>query len=124
IYRPYREQYDRFSYLDPNLPNPAAGGRPGALLYGGENGPNACHCSSVINTHYRNFQPRAGLAYSLNAKTVVRTSFIMAYTHGSAGVGGNGATGPGRTGYNLPASYASTVTGQPAFNWDSGVPAV
>src|SRR5215510_13407983 len=24
IYRPYREQDDRFSYLDPNKPNPAA----------------------------------------------------------------------------------------------------
>jgi hypothetical protein len=46
----------------------------------------------------------------------------MAYTHGSAGVGGNGATGPGRTGYNQPASYASTVTGLAAFNWGDGVP--
>ena len=46
----------------------------------------------------------------------------MAYTHGSAGVGGNGATGPGRTGYNQPAAYASAITGQPAFNWENGVP--
>jgi hypothetical protein len=46
----------------------------------------------------------------------------MAYTHGSAGVGGNGATGPGRTGYNQPAAYASVVTGAPAFNWENGVP--
>jgi hypothetical protein len=48
----------------------------------------------------------------------------MAYTHGSAGVGGNGATGPGRTGYNQPAAYASTITGQPAFYWEQGIPPV
>ena len=28
IFRPYREQYDRFSFLDPNLPNPEVGGLP------------------------------------------------------------------------------------------------
>jgi hypothetical protein len=124
VYRPYREQYDRFSYLDPNKPNPAAAGRLGALVYGGNDGPDACHCRTTINTHYRNFQPRAGIAYAIDSKTVLRTSFNMAYTHGSAGIGGNGATGPGRTGYNLPASYSSAITGQPAFNWDAGVPAV
>lgn len=121
IFRPYREQYDRFSYLDPNLPNPAAGGFRGAIQYGGS-GPNTCNCSTTIKTHLKNFQPRIGLAYSLDSKTVIRAGFLMAYTHGSAGVGGNGAQGPGRTGYNQPAAYASVVTGAAAFNWDQGVP--
>ncbi len=121
IFRPYQEQYDRLSFLDPNMPNPAAGGRPGALQYGGT-GTNTCNCSTIIKTHYKNFQPRLGLAYSLNNKTVIRAGFLMAYTHGSAGVGGNGATGPGRTGYNQPAAFASAVTGLPAFYWDEGVP--
>ena len=123
IFRPYREQYDRFSFLDPNLPNPEAAGRPGALQYGGS-GPNTCNCSTTIKTHYGNFQPRIGLAYSLTPTTVIRAGFLMAYTHGSAGVGGNGATGPGRTGYNQPAAYASTITGQQAFYWDQGIPEV
>ena len=111
IYRPYREQYDRFSYPRPE--SAESGGRVtvGALVYGGDKGPNACHCRTTINTHYRNFQPRVGVAYAVDSKTVLRTSFNLAYTHGSAGVGGNGATGPGRTGYNLPASYSSAITG-------------
>ena len=121
ILRPYREQYDRFSFLDPNLANPAVEGFKGALQYGGS-GPNTCNCSTTIKTHVKNFQPRIGLAYSLNSKTVIRAGFMMAYTHGSAGVGGNGAQGPGRTGYNQPAAYASVVTGQPAFGWQDGVP--
>ena len=121
VFRPYQEQYDRFSYLDPNLRNPEAGGRLGALQYGGK-GPNTCNCSTIIKTHKLNFEPRIGFAYSLNNKTVIRSGFGLAYTHGSAGVGGNGAQGPGRTGYNLPAAYASTVTGLPAFYWDEGVP--
>jgi hypothetical protein len=121
IFRPYREQYDRFSFLDPNLPNPEVGGFRGALQYGGS-GPNTCNCSRTMRTHYKNFQPRLGVAYSLNSKTVIRAGFLMAYTHGSAGVGGNGATGPGRTGYNQPAAYAAAVTGAAAFNWENGVP--
>jgi hypothetical protein len=121
IFRPYQEQYSRLSFLSPDLPNPEIGGFRGALQYGGT-GANTCNCSAPIQTHYRNFQPRIGLAYSLNNKTVVRAGFLMAYTHGSAGVGGNGATGPGRTGYNAPAAYASVVTGQAAFNWEAGVP--
>ena len=121
IFRPYQEQYDRFSYFDPNLRNPEAGGRLGALQYGGK-GPNTCNCSAFIDTHYKNFEPRIGIAYPLDSKTVIRAGFGLAYTHGSAGVGGNGAQGPGRTGYNLPAAFASTVTGLPAFYWDQGVP--
>jgi hypothetical protein len=121
IFRPYREQYNRFSFLDPNLPNPEVGGFRGALQYGGS-GTNTCNCSTTMRTHYKNFQPRVGVAYSLNSKTVIRAGFLMAYTHGSAGVGGNGATGPGRTGYNQPAAYASAITGAAAFNWQDGIP--
>jgi len=32
---PYTEKDDHFSYLDINAPNPAAGGRLGALRFGG-----------------------------------------------------------------------------------------
>jgi Carboxypeptidase regulatory-like domain/TonB dependent receptor len=112
-YRPYREQYDRLSYMVPTLPNPSAGGIGGAMVYGGQ----------PVKTHWRNFQPRIGLAYALNPKTVLRAGFVMAYSTGALGIGGNGGTGPGQQGYNPPTLISSVVTGQPAFFWNGGVPA-
>ena len=111
VYFPYSEQHDRFSYMTPNVANPAAGGIGGALLYGGQ----------PVNTHWKNFQPRIGLAYSLDSKTVFRAGFVMSSTLGALGIGGNGATGPGQTGFNPPSAIASAVTGQPGFYWDKGV---
>src|SRR5438874_9687611 len=40
IMKPYTEVQDRWSFLDPNLPNPAVGGYPGALVFAGD-GPNS-----------------------------------------------------------------------------------
>ena len=55
------------SWLDPTLANPAIGGFPGALVFAG-NGPNSCKCRNDLNTYYMNYQPRIGLAFSLNPK--------------------------------------------------------
>src|SRR3954471_14814316 len=53
IWLPYTEADDHFTYLDPTAPNPAAGGLPGALRFGGSVAPDAisCHCSQIINTY-------------------------------------------------------------------------
>ena len=67
--KPYTEVYDRWSFLDPNLPNPAVGGYPGAIVFAGD-GPNSCHCRTPIKTYYGAIGPRVGLAYSLNDRTV------------------------------------------------------
>ena len=83
------------------------------MVYGGQ----------PVKTHWRNFQPRIGLAYALNPKTVLRAGFVMAYSTGALGIGGNGGTGPGQQGYNPPTLISSVVTGQPAFFWNGGVPA-
>lgn len=124
LFGPSTEAFDRMSFMNPNMPNPAAGGRLGALEYAG-NGPVNCQCHIPIRTHYLNFEPRVGLAYKLSNKMVVRTGFIMTYAHGAAALGGNGSgAGPGATGYNPPTSIASSVTGLPAFYWDQGIPPV
>ena len=114
VYRPYNEQYGRFSYMVPNLPNPGAGGIPGALAYGGH----------PIDTHWKNVQPRVGLAYAIDSKTVFRAGFVWADTLGASGIGGNSGSGPGSTGFNPPQSVAAAVTGQPVFFWDQGIPAI
>jgi hypothetical protein len=46
----------------------------------------------------------------------------MNQTLGAAGIGGNGGSGPGTNGLNPPTSITSSVTGQPAFYFDNGVP--
>jgi hypothetical protein len=113
-YRPYQEQHNRMSYMVSALPNPSAGNIGGALAYGGQ----------PVETHWKNFQPRIGLAYALDNKTVVRAGFVMASSLGALGIGGNSGAGPGRQGYNPPTLLSSVVTGQPAFNWNTGIPAI
>ena len=53
IMLPYTEANDNFTFLDPTAPNPAAGGRPGVLRFGGNYAPDAisCNCSQIINTY-------------------------------------------------------------------------
>ncbi|HWB32108.1 MAG TPA: TonB-dependent receptor [Acidobacteriaceae bacterium] len=112
VYSPFGEEHNRYSIVDPTLANPAANNVPGALVYG----------KQLVKTHYKNFQPRLGIAYQINDKTVLRTGFVLANTMGTLGLGGNGPNGPGQNGYNPPSSIRSFVTGAPAFYWDSGVP--
>jgi hypothetical protein len=122
LFGPYHEAYDRTSYLNPLTPNPAAGGRPGALQFAGS-GPGRCNCGHLpIQTAYHNFGPRLGLAYRLGEKTVIRSAYGILYSHG-AGTGNNGTgASPGQSGFNATASFSSPATGLPAFYWDSGVP--
>ncbi|QNI35833.1 TonB-dependent receptor [Edaphobacter albus] len=111
VYFPFNEQHGRFSFMDPTLPNPAAGGIPGALVYG----------KQLVPTHWNNVQPRIGLAYSLDDKTVIRAGFLITNTMGTLGLGGNGPNGPGQNGFNPPSGIATSVTGQPVFYWQNGV---
>ncbi len=122
LFGPSHEVANRMSFLNPTLPNPAAGGRPGALQFAG-NGVDSCHCDVPYDTHYLNFEPRLGLAYSLDRKTVIRSGFGLNFTHGAAGVGGNGSgAGPSLLGLNASATFTSPATGLPSFYWDQGVP--
>ena len=112
VYSPYGEEHNRFSFAVPTLQNPAANNIGGALVYG----------QQLVPTHYKNFQPRVGLEYQFDKNTVVRAGFVIADTMGSLGIGGNGPGGPAQLGFQPPTGLSSTVTGQPAFSWNSGVP--
>jgi hypothetical protein len=126
IMLPYTEGDDHFTFLDINAPNPAAGGIPGALRFGGNFAPDAisCHCSQIINTYYRAFGPRIGFAFSLNDKTVLRGGYGMMYSRSGAVGGRDGARiGTGLTGINANAPIASpNGSFIPALFWDSGIP--
>src|SRR5262245_35705718 len=126
IMLPYTEGDDHFTFLDINAPNPAAGGIPGALRFGGNVAPDAisCHCSQIINTYYRAFGPRIGFAFAFNDKTVVRGGYGMMYSRSGAVGGRDGARiGTGLTGINANAPIASpNGSFIPALFWENGIP--
>ncbi len=124
IWSPFTETVNRMSFINPNVANPVAGGIPGALQFAG-NGADSCHCSTPVQQHNVNPGPRLGLAYRIGDKTVIRASYSIFYAH-AGGVGGrtNGRQGLSQVGFNGTNAQSSTVTGQPAYIWDSGVPGI
>src|SRR5579884_691752 len=70
----YTEQYGRSPDLAPAVPNPTAGGHPGAVIYGA-----TCHCDFAHNYPW-GFGPRFGFAYQVTQKTVIRGGFGVEYT--------------------------------------------
>ena len=119
---PYVEVKDRQSFFNPDVPNPAAGGYRGILMFSGH-GPDSCGCSTNVQTHWKNFGPRLGFAYSLSSKMVIRAGYTIMYTHrGAVGGRGGGRTGTGTLGFSANPSYVSKDAVSPAFYWDGAIP--
>ena len=80
LHLPLTEKYDRISSFVATLPNPAAGGRLGALGFLGNDGkPGQVGRDSWLDTDTRDFGPRIGAAYRVNDKTVFRGGFGIVY---------------------------------------------
>lgn len=106
--RYYKEQYGRAPNFAPNVPNPTAGGEPGADEF-----PSTCHCSFTKNYPFA-FGPRIGMAYQVAPKTVLRAGFGIVY----ASTAYSGATGSASASNPLgPAS----IPGNPIMTWGQGV---
>jgi hypothetical protein len=121
-YPPYREVQNRSSFLNPTLTNPITGNL-GALQFAGSGAsPLYCNCTTPINSWYKNFSPRIGIAYSISPNTVFRAGFSLDYTHGT---GTHNATyrGTGSTGFGASPNVTSLTSGDEAFNLNSGFPA-
>jgi hypothetical protein len=107
----YQEQYGRSPNFAPNLPNPTAGGHPGAVQYQA-----TCHCSFAHNYPY-GLGPRFGFAYQALEKTVLRGGFAVEYT----------GTGVAQTFGSASGSAAASNTfgppapGQPLMTLGQGV---
>jgi len=99
------------SWVNLTLANPGSPGVPGALEFASPADP------AGVNTYYRNFSPRIGLAYSLNDKTVLRAAYGIFYSQGN----GNSLAGGLLTqGYNGTVGADSPDNGlTSAFNWDT-----
>jgi len=75
---PATEASNRFSAVDPKLPNPGAGNILGAYTYFGS-GPGRNGRTRPQDTYHKAFGPRLGFAYSINDKTVVRGGYGIFY---------------------------------------------
>ncbi len=122
IMKPYTEVYDRWSFMDPTVANPAVGGFPGAIVFAGD-GTNSCHCRTPINTYYGALGPRLGVAYSLSERLVARAAYGINYSRRGAVGGRAGArNGTGTLGLSANASFPSANGFDPSYNWNNGVP--
>ncbi|MEJ7606882.1 MAG: TonB-dependent receptor, partial [Bryobacteraceae bacterium] len=108
---------DEYSDFTPDRPNPAAGGRLGALRFAGE-GPGREGTSSLVPGWYGGWGPRVGLAYALTPKTTIRTGFGRSFSRVTA-VQGSGHF----AGFIGQYEFNNTSQGvTPTFNLDNGLP--
>ena len=122
IMKPYTEVYDRWSFMNPDLPNSAVGGFPGAIQFAGT-GANSCNCRTPIDTYYGAVGPRIGSAYSITERLVLRAAYGINYSRRGAVGGRAGArNGTGMLGFSASPSFPSANGFDPAYNWNNGVP--
>lgn len=107
----YREQHGRSPQFDPSLPNPAAGGEPGATIYQA-----TCNCQFAHNYPLA-FGPRLGFAYQMTKKTVLRGGFGVIYSGVGAGALFTNASGSA----SASNPFSPTVPGQGIMTWGQGV---
>ncbi|HEY6346086.1 MAG TPA: TonB-dependent receptor [Bryobacteraceae bacterium] len=104
-----------FAQFAPNVPNPSAGGQPGAVEFEG-NGPGRCNCSLAKDYPWA-WAPRLGFAYQVLPKTVLRGGFGIVYAQVS-----DSQTSGGGAAYTVPPVVSSTSFGQPAMVLAQGIP--
>ena len=113
------EANDRFSYFDPSLPNPGAGGLLGAIAFAGD-GAGRSGRRRPEDTWYGGIAPRIGIAYALAPKTVIRAGYGIFYDNANM-PGWDG--GISQDGYNSLAAFGSSMGGlQAAFVLSDGLP--
>ena len=121
VFYPRAEKLNNLSTFDPTTPNPAAGGRPGALIFLGD-GPGRSGRSSFADTDYKAFGPRLGLAYQVNGKTVVRTGYGIYYALGNANAGLRDSLNSSAGFIATPVFESLDAGVTPGFDWDAGFP--
>ncbi len=119
---PFGESYDRMGWFDPNIPNPGAGGRLGALSFQGE-GAGRSGRTRAFDRYGGAFGPRLGFAYALDSKTVLRSYYGLVYADPTHELNSGGAIA--QNGWRVQVDQISLDGGvTPAFNWNDGFPAI
>lgn len=107
----------RIASVDLSLPNPSAGGLPGAHVFGNE--------AVAPPLKFNQWGPRFGLAYQLNNKTTIRTGYGVMYAQTHAHAFGALQFGNGfQAGFTAQQNIPSPDNGiTAAFSLDNGWPA-
>lgn len=114
---PWTERFDRFTTFSPTAPNPAAGGRPGALVFAGT-GTGKTGSRTFDQIPLDAIGPRFGFAYRASEKMVIRGGYGIYYSGVTFGQGGTPITG-----YNFTPTASNVTNGlYPAFKLDEGFP--
>jgi hypothetical protein len=109
---PFSEVQNKISSFQPDLPNPGAGGRLGALAFIGS---GTGRVGGDFQERWKKgFGPRLGLAYQANSKTVVRASGGIYYANS-----GNSAVPP-TFGFGNTPSFSSPDGYTPLYYLGSG----
>ena len=116
IFPSYAEVHNQYTYLNPTASNPITGNL-GTLEFAGPGAAGIYSGTRSTPTWYKNFGPHIGLAYSVDPKTVIRTSYVVTYAHGN-NIGGAANVGPSVTGLTPSATAPSGLSSAPAFYWD------
>ncbi|HYO83482.1 MAG TPA: TonB-dependent receptor [Bryobacteraceae bacterium] len=114
------ELHRRTSMFAPTVPNPNAGGLPGATIYAGS-GPGRCDCD-FADTYPYGIAPRLGAAYHINDKTVLRAGWGISYGQltGFNYIGGGNSQGMGFNSipFNSPAFGEPGIVLQQGLRYD------
>jgi hypothetical protein len=111
------EVNDRWSAFSAGIPNPGAGGIPGALVFAGT-GTGRTGSSTLTDGFNLAAAPRLAIAYQVNSKTVLRASTGIYYAPAGAGTGSGSFQKGSSTGFT--ASPTSPDGFSPLYNWDTG----
>lgn len=115
---PRLESFNNTSNFSPTAPNPAAGNRLGALIFG-----TTCNCNTRwAETYKKAFSPRFGFAWApgmLHGSTVVRGGYSIFY--GPVQYTDSGAQSI--QGYAATPNFFNSDAFTPAFSLDTGFPA-
>ncbi len=103
------------SSFDPTIPNAAAGGLPGGVIFPGP-GAGRTGTDRLYPTDFSSVGPRAGFSWKAANKTVVRGGFGVYYQ--TLGNGGCGCT----LGFSGPPAQVTSDGLNPAIQWDGGIP--
>jgi len=109
---PISEVHNMISSFQPDLPNPGAGGRPGALAFIGT-GPGRIG-GDFQDKWKKGFGPRLGVVYQFGEKTVIRASSGIYYANA-----GN-TVNPSIAGFSNTPSFTSGDGYTPLYYLDSG----
>jgi hypothetical protein len=121
VFIPRYERRNNLSTFDLNLPNPAAGNRPGAMIFLGD-GEGRSGLKRLADIDWKGFGPRLGLAYRLTDRTVLRSGYGIYYAQGNANAGLRDSL-QSSVGFVAQPVFQSQDAGvTPGFNWDGGFP--